>query len=49
MPYGTVTVVGVRGGLDVEAPEGPTPAGTRDGLAIANAAILVSFEEDAGA
>jgi uncharacterized protein (TIGR02058 family) len=45
VPYGTVTVVGVQGGLDVEAPEGSTPAGTQDGIAIVNAAILVSFED----
>ena len=46
IPYGTVTVTPVQGGLDVEAPEGSLPAGVeRDGIAIANAAILVSFEE----
>ena len=39
VPYGTVTVVGQVGGLDVPAEEGP------DGLVIANAAILVSFDE----
>jgi uncharacterized protein (TIGR02058 family) len=46
VPYGTVTITPVQGGLDVEAPEGSVPAGlSRDGIAIANAAILVSFEE----
>ncbi len=38
VPYGTVTVVVQRGGLDVAAPSGD------DGLVMANAAILVSFE-----
>ncbi|MFT7599672.1 MAG: hypothetical protein ACI8TP_002607 [Acidimicrobiales bacterium] len=37
VPYGTVTVSVVAGGLDVEAPSGD------DALVIANAAILVSF------
>lgn len=40
IPYGTVTVRTVAGGLDV-----PAPAGT-DGIVIANAAILVSFPDD---
>ncbi len=39
VPYGTVTVIVQQGGLDVAAPSGD------DGLVIANAAILVSFEE----
>ena len=39
VPYGTVTVTPVFGGLDV-----PSPAGN-DAIVIANAAILVSFEE----
>jgi len=38
VPYGTVTVTVVQGGLDVEAPRGD------DALVIANAAILVSFD-----
>ncbi len=40
IPYGTVTVTPVAGGLDVES-----PFGDGDALVIANAAILVSFEE----
>ncbi|MGY9074677.1 MAG: Lin0512 family protein [Acidimicrobiales bacterium] len=39
VPYGTVTVRVVAGGLDVPAQSGP------DGIVIANAAILVSFPE----
>ena len=39
VPYGTVTVNAQMGGLDVPAPSGD------DGIVIANAAILVSFEE----
>ncbi|MDH3683214.1 MAG: Lin0512 family protein [Acidimicrobiia bacterium] len=39
VPYGTVTVIPTVGGLDVPAPAGP------DLLVIANAAILVSFED----
>lgn len=39
IPYGTVTVTPVKGGLDVESPRGDG-----DALVIANAAILVSFE-----
>ncbi len=38
IPYGTVTVTAVSGGLDVASPSGD------DVLVIANAAILVSFE-----
>lgn len=44
VPYGTVTVNVVTGGLDVAAPpsdDGSVP----DGIVIANAAILVSFPE----
>lgn len=40
VPYGTVTVVAQPGGLDVEGPDG------KDGLVIANAAILVSFSSE---
>ena len=39
IPYGIVTVIPVLGGLDVASPGGD------DALVIANAAILVSFEE----
>lgn len=39
VPYGTVTVTPTAGGLDVPAPNGT------DLMVIANAAILVSFEE----
>lgn len=39
VPYGTVTVSVVQGGLDVPSPSGD------DGIAIANAAILVSFDQ----
>ena len=41
VPYGTVTVRAVVGGLDVPAQTGS------DGIVIANAAILVSFPDDA--
>ncbi|MEM7338522.1 MAG: Lin0512 family protein [Actinomycetota bacterium] len=41
VPYGTVTVTAERGGLDVAAPNG------RDRMVIANAAILVSFDDGA--
>jgi len=40
IPYGTVIVTPVAGGLDIESPRGDD-----DALVIANAAILVSFEE----
>lgn len=40
VPYGTVTIRAVAGGLDVPAPSGS------DGIVIANAAILVSFPEE---
>lgn len=39
VPYGTVIVRAVGGGLDVPAPEGA------DGIVMANAAILVSFSD----
>lgn len=38
VPYGTVTVTPVPGGLNVPAPQGD------DAIVIANAAILVSFD-----
>ena len=37
VPYGTVTITPMAGGLDVPAQDGP------DGIVIANAAVLVSF------
>ncbi len=40
VPYGTVTVRSVAGGLDIPAEHGP------DGIVIANAAILVSFPDE---
>lgn len=40
LPYGSVTVKPVVGGLDVPA------EGAKDAIVIANAAILVSFPED---
>ena len=39
VPYGTVTITPVNGGLDVASPNGT------DLMVIANAAILVSFQE----
>lgn len=39
LPYGTVTVTAVKGGLDV-----PAESGT-DGILIANAAVLVSLDD----
>ena len=39
IPYGTVTVTVVPGGLDVAAPNG------KDQLTMVNAAILVSFDD----
>ncbi|MGB3735785.1 MAG: Lin0512 family protein [Ilumatobacter sp.] len=44
VPYGTVTVRAVVGGLDV--PEIVKPDGSSDGVVMANAAILVSFPDD---
>jgi uncharacterized protein (TIGR02058 family) len=41
VPYGTVTVTPTQGGLDVPAPNGV------DLMVIANAAILVSFVDEA--
>jgi len=40
VPYGTVTISVVEGGLDV-----PSPTRDNDGIAIANAAILVSMDD----
>lgn len=40
VPYGTVRVTVVPGGLDVEAPSGD------DALVIANAAVLVNFASE---
>lgn len=40
VPYGTVSVTAVAGGLDVPSPRNEEP------LALVNAAILVSFEEE---
>ncbi len=44
VPYGTVKVRAVAGGLDV--PKIIKPDGSADGVIIANAAILVSFPDD---
>lgn len=45
LPYGEVTVVPVLGGLDVPAePDGPDMPGV-DKLVIANAAVLVCFDD----
>ena len=43
VPYGTVTISVVEGGLDV-----PSPTRENDGIAIANAAILVSMDDKTG-
>jgi len=40
LPYGTVTVKAVAGGLDI-----PAESGT-DGILIANAAVVVSLDDD---
>ena len=45
LPYGEVTVVPVRGGLDVPEEAGPAGEPTIDKLVIANAAVLVCFDE----
>lgn len=44
VPYGTVSVRAVAGGLDV--PEIVQHDGSADGVVMANAAILVSFPDD---
>jgi uncharacterized protein (TIGR02058 family) len=40
LPYGTVTVTAIKGGLEV-----PAESGT-DAILIANAAVIVSFDDD---
>ncbi|HCG71599.1 MAG TPA: hypothetical protein DE147_14100 [Gammaproteobacteria bacterium] len=46
LPYGTVTVECVHGGLDVPADSGHTSAAPMgDAIVIASAAIIVRFEE----
>src|SRR6476469_2475817 len=42
LPYGTVTVTAVKGGLDIPADSGG------DGILIANAAVIVSLEDGKG-
>ena len=42
LPYGTVTVNSVRGGLEIPAEQGT------DSILIANAAVIVSFDDDKG-
>ena len=39
LPYGTVTVKAVKGGLDIPA------EGSTDGITIANAAVIVSLDD----
>lgn len=39
VPYGTVTVTTLAGGMNIAAPQGD------DAIVIANAAVLVSFED----
>jgi len=41
LPYGTVTVNAVKGGLEIPAESGG------DAILIANAAVIVSLEKDA--
>lgn len=43
LPYGTVTVTAVRGGLEIPA------EGGGDSILIANAAVLVSLDDGSGA
>lgn len=43
LPYGTVTVTVVRGGLEIPSDHGGDP------ILIANAAVLVSLDDDKGA
>jgi uncharacterized protein (TIGR02058 family) len=40
LPYGTVTVTAVKGGLEIPAEQGS------DSIVIANAAVIVSLEDD---
>jgi uncharacterized protein (TIGR02058 family) len=42
LPYGTVTVHAVKGGLEIPAEQGT------DAILIANAAVIVSFDDDRG-
>ncbi len=42
LPYGTVTVNAVKGGLEIPAEQGT------DAILIANAAVIVSFDDDKG-
>src|SRR5436305_15259673 len=42
LPYGTVTVNAVKGGLEIPAEQGS------DAIIIANAAVIVSFDDDKG-
>jgi uncharacterized protein (TIGR02058 family) len=42
LPYGTVTVNAVKGGLEIPAEQGT------DSILIANAAVIVSFDDDKG-
>ena len=42
LPYGTVTVNAVKGGLEIPAEQGT------DSIQIANAAVIVSFDDDKG-
>jgi uncharacterized protein (TIGR02058 family) len=42
LPYGTVKVSAVKGGLEIPAEQGT------DSILIANAAVIVSFDDDKG-
>ena len=42
LPYGTVSVKAVQGGLEIPAEQGT------DSILIANAAVIVSFDDDKG-
>ena len=42
LPYGTVSVNAVKGGLEIPAEQGT------DSILIANAAVIVSFDDDKG-
>jgi Conserved hypothetical protein (Lin0512_fam) len=41
LPYGTVKVTAIKGGLEIPAEQGS------DAIIIANAAVIVSFDDDA--